>query len=54
MVRFIPGLIAAAGAYVSLIFLSWIDSVTIRFLLFLAIYFIAAWVIDSALRDYGE
>ena len=52
--RFIPGLIAAAGAYASLIFLSWIDSILLRFVLFIAVYFIAAWVIDSALRNYGD
>lgn len=54
MVRFIPGVIAAIAAYLSLIFLAWIPSVVLRFLLFLGIYLVVAFVMDDALKGYGK
>jgi hypothetical protein len=52
MIRFLPGLLAAVVAYLSLPFLSWLDFFPLRFLLFLAIYAGVTVAVDMAMQRY--
>ena len=52
MIRFLPGLLAAVIAYLSLPFLAWLDFFPLRFLLFLAIYAGVAVAVDLAMQRY--
>lgn len=52
MIRFLPGLLAAVVAYLSLPFLSWLDFFPMRFFLFIAIYAGVTVAVDLAMQRY--
>ena len=53
IIRFLPGLIAAIVGFIVLKAIAWM-SVSLQFLLFLAVYLLVAVLIDQSFRKYGK
>jgi hypothetical protein len=54
MMRFIPGFVAAIGAFWVPKVTSWLDSVWLEMMVYLGVYGLIAVSLDTAMKRYGE
>jgi hypothetical protein len=54
IIKFLPGLTAAVGAYLVIKFLFfWNDSFSVEFTGFIVVFTVIYFIVDTALRQYG-
>ena len=53
MIKYVPGFIAAAAAYITLKVFGWVESLSTEILLFFGTYLIVAVIADVAMKQYG-
>ncbi len=54
MIKFIPGFIAAVAAFIVLKLFGWVGSLSTQILLFFGTYAVVIFVVDTAMKRYGE
>ena len=54
MMRYVPGFVAAIGAFWVPKLTSWLDSVWLEMLVYLGVYGLIAVSLDTAMKRYGE
>ena len=54
MIRFLPGFIAAIGAFWVPRVTGWLDSIWLELLVYLGVYTLIAASVDTAMKRYGE
>ena len=54
MIKFVPGLIAAIAAFIILKLFGWVGSLSTQILLFFGTYGVVVFVVDVAMKRYGE
>lgn len=54
MLKFIPGLIAAIAGFLVIKLSAWALSLTAEILIFVVIYIVVTFIIDSAFKRYGN
>jgi ABC-type maltose transport system permease subunit len=54
MIKFVPGLIAAIAAFIILKLFGWVGSLSTQILLFFGTYGVVVFVVDAAMKRYGE
>ena len=54
MIKFVPGLVAAIAAFIILQLFGWIGSLSTQILLFFGTYGVIVFVVDAAMKRYGE
>jgi hypothetical protein len=54
MIRFVPGFVAAIGAFWAPKATAWLDSLWIELLVYLGVYALLAVSVDTAMKRYGQ
>ena len=54
MIKFVPGLMAAIAAFIILKLFGWVGSLSTQILLFFGTYGVVVFVVDAAMKRYGE
>ena len=54
MLKHIPGLAGAIAAYVTLMFINWIQTSWIHALIFFGVYLFVSFALDKAMSQYGK
>lgn len=54
MLKFLPGLLGAIAAYLTLIFINWIETSWVHALIFFGVYLFVSVSVDKALSQYGK
>jgi len=52
MIRFVPGLIGAAAAYLALVLIGWLGSGWVRAAIFFGVYLFVTVAVDRAMSSY--